>query len=98
MLTSRHRVLDLSRWGIGRCAVLFPLLLLLACNRGYGAPVDRATFASAVLHEDGARCVFALHDAVYRPAKGFAPSRTVASPATVSTATNSESSTCARGM
>lgn len=49
-----------------------PLLLVLsACNLGYGAPVDRATFESAVLHEDGARCVFALHDKVYRPAAGM---------------------------
>lgn len=45
--------------------------MLSACNWGYGEPVDRARFGSAVLHEDGTRCVFALHDAVYRPAQGM---------------------------
>jgi hypothetical protein len=51
--------------------VLLPIVFLSACNWGYGAPVDRATFGSATLHEDGVRCVFALHDAVYRPAEGL---------------------------
>lgn len=50
---------------------MLPLLLASACNWGYGAPVDRAKFGSALLHEDGVRCVFALHDAVYRPAEGM---------------------------
>jgi hypothetical protein len=59
------------RWSIGRYLGLLPLVPLLACNWGYGASVDHATFASAVLHEDGARCVFALHDVVYRPAEGL---------------------------
>jgi hypothetical protein len=53
-----------------RAALLAPLLLS-ACNLGYGAPIDRATFGSAELHPDGARCVFALHDVVYRPAEGL---------------------------
>ena len=70
MRANRHRVSDL-RWAIRRYAGFLPPLLLSACNWGYGTPVDRATFASAVLHEDGARCVFALHDAVYRPAEGM---------------------------
>lgn len=50
---------------------LFAISLLSACNLGYGAPVERARFGSAVLHEDGQRCVFALHDMVYRPAEGI---------------------------
>lgn len=41
------------------------------CDWGYGEPVDHAGFESARLHEDGARCVFALHDVVYRPAEGI---------------------------
>jgi hypothetical protein len=52
-------------------SALISLLLVSACNWGYGAPVDRAKFASAILHEDGTRCVFTLHDAVYRPAEGM---------------------------
>lgn len=47
------------------------LFSLSACNWGYGAPVDRSKFGSAALHEDGVRCVFALHDVVYRPAEGL---------------------------
>ncbi|MBW2291306.1 MAG: hypothetical protein JRG94_03245 [Deltaproteobacteria bacterium] len=54
-----------------RFSALFPLILVSACNWGYGAPVDRAKFGSALLHEDGSRCVFALHDVVYRPAEGM---------------------------
>jgi hypothetical protein len=45
--------------------------MLMGCNWGYGAPIDRATFGSAVLHEDGIRCIFALHDVVYGPAEGI---------------------------
>jgi hypothetical protein len=62
---------ELRKCTIGRRAGLVALLLLSACNWGYGAPIDRATFASAELHEDGVRCVFALHDMVYRPAEGM---------------------------
>ncbi len=41
------------------------------CNWGYGESVERPRFAGAVLHEDGVRCVFGLHDVVYRPAEGM---------------------------
>lgn len=55
-------------------STVLPLLVLLVftgCNWGYGAPVDRARVGSAVLHEDGERCVFSFHDVVYRPAEGL---------------------------
>lgn len=45
--------------------------MLMGCNWGYGASIDRATFGSSVLHEDATRCIFALHDVVYRPAQGL---------------------------
>ena len=54
-----------------RSLAFLSLVLVTACNWGYGAQVDRAKFGSAVLHEDGTRCVFSLHDAVYRPAEGM---------------------------
>lgn len=57
--------------GFGRYFRLLPLVMLMGCNWGYAASIDRATFGSAVLHEDGTRCIFALHDVVYRPAEGL---------------------------
>ncbi len=51
--------------------LLVTLLALMGCNWGYGAPVDRARVGSAVLHDDGERCVFSFHDVVYRPAEGL---------------------------
>lgn len=59
------------RTSLWRSALLGPLVLLSACNWGYGEPFDRAKFQSAALHEDDTRCLFALHDVVYRPAEGM---------------------------
>jgi hypothetical protein len=70
-LLNRLGASDSRRTSIWRSALLGPLVLISACNWGYGEPFDRATFESAALHEDGARCVFALHDVVYRPAEGM---------------------------
>lgn len=55
----------------GLCGAFLLLTVVTTCNWGYGPPIDRTKFGSAVLHEDGARCVFARHDAVYRPAEGM---------------------------
>jgi hypothetical protein len=73
-MIARPFVTTLSRPNPALTAALICLLAIVdlsACNLGYGAPVERARFGSAALHEDGQRCVFALHDMVYRPAEGM---------------------------
>lgn len=49
---------------------LFPMFLV-GCTLGYGPPLDNARIESAVLHDDGRRCVFGFHDVIYRPATGM---------------------------
>ena len=56
---------------INTSMIALVMWLPLACNWGYGPKVESPTFGSAALHEDGARCVFALHDKVYRHAEGI---------------------------
>jgi len=71
MQPDRSNIADQNKTQRGWLLALLPVILVSACNWGYGEPVDRAKFGSAALHEDSARCVFALHDAVYRPAEGM---------------------------
>ena len=47
------------------------LLLLTACNTGYGLLQDHSEFVSAKLAGDQRRVVFSAHHYAYRPASGW---------------------------
>lgn len=51
--------------------VICTLLLLTACNTGYGPLQDHSEFISAKLAADQRTVVFSAHHYAYRPAAGW---------------------------